>query len=148
MQQSRWKVSTRMNTDMVLDALEQALHDRGMPKNVIHHSDRGVQYLSIRYTNRLEAANLRASVGTTGDSYDNALAETVNGLYKTEVIEYLKADWQGLADVQLATLNWVDWFNKERVHSALYYVGDPPFFRNNYFGGKGEPYRVCRRLFI
>ena len=65
MQQSRWKVSTRMNTDMVLDALEQALHDRGMPKNVIHHSDRGVQYLSIRYTNRLEAANLRASVGTT-----------------------------------------------------------------------------------
>ena len=100
-----WKVSTRMNTDMVLDALEQALHDRGMPKNVIHHSDRGVQYLSIRHTNRLEAANLRASVGTTGDSYDNALAETVNGLYKTEVIEYLKADWQGLADVQLATLN-------------------------------------------
>ena len=63
-----------MNTDMVLDALEQALHDRGMPKNVIHHPDRGVQYLSIRYTNRLEAANLRASVGTTGDSYDNALA--------------------------------------------------------------------------
>ncbi len=61
-------------------------------------------------------------VGTTGDSYDNALAETVNGLYKTEVIEYLKADWQGLADVQLATLNWVDWFNKERVHSALGYV--------------------------
>ncbi|QXR20965.1 IS3 family transposase (plasmid) [Acinetobacter variabilis] len=117
-----WKVSTRLNTDMVLDALEQALHDRGMPKNVIHHSDRGVQYLSIRYTNRLEAANLRASVGTTGDSYDNALAETVNGLYKTEVIEYLKADWQGLADVQLATLNWVDWFNKKRVHSALGYV--------------------------
>ncbi|MCK8639827.1 IS3 family transposase [Acinetobacter schindleri] len=117
-----WKVSTRMNTDMVLDALEQALHDRGMPKNVIHHSDRGVQYLSIRYTNRLEDANLRASVDTTGDSYDNALAETVNGLYKTEVIEYLKADWQGLADVQLATLNWVDWFNKKRVHSALGYV--------------------------
>ncbi|MFZ7793665.1 IS3 family transposase [Acinetobacter lwoffii] len=117
-----WKVSTRMNTDMVLNALEQALHDRGMPKNVIHHSDRGVQYLSIRYTNRLETANLRASVGTTGDSYDNALAETVNGLYKTEVIEYLKADWQGLADVQLATINWVDWFNKKRVHSALGYV--------------------------
>ena len=91
-------------------------------ENVIHHSDRGVQYLSIRYTNRLEAANLRASVGTTGDSYDNALAETVNGLYKTEVIEYLKADWRGLADVQLATLNWVDWFNKKRVHSALGYV--------------------------
>ena len=104
---------------MVLDALEQAIHSRGMPENVIHHSDRGVQYLSIRYTNRLEAANLRASVGTTGDSYDNALAETVNGLYKTEVIEYLKADWQGLGDVQLATLNWVDWFNKESVHRGV-----------------------------
>lgn len=117
-----WKVSTRMNTDMVLDALEQALYARGMPKDVIHHSDRGVQYLSIRYTHRLEAANLRASVGTTGDSYDNALAETVNGLYKTEVIEYLKSDWSGLADVELATLNWVDWFNKKRLHSAIGYV--------------------------
>ncbi len=117
-----WKVSTRMNTDMVLDALEQEIHSRGMPENVIHHSDRGVQYLSIRYTNRLAAANLRASVGTTGDSYDNALAETVNGLYKTEVIEYLKSDWAGLADVELATLNWVDWFNKKRLHSAIGYV--------------------------
>ena len=117
-----WKVSTRMNTDMVLDALEQAIHSRGMPENVIHHSDRGVQYLSIRYTQRLEAANLRASVGTTGDSYDNALAETVNGLYKTEVIEYLKSDWSGLADVELATLDWVDWFNKKRLHSAIGYV--------------------------
>ena len=117
-----WKVSTRMNTDMVLDALEQAIHSRGMPENVIHHSDRGVQYLSIRYTNRLEAANLRASVGTTGDSYDNALAETVNGLYKLEVIEYLKSDWAGLADVELATLNWVDWFNKKRLHSTIGYV--------------------------
>lgn len=117
-----WKISKRMNTDMVLDALEQALHDRGMPQGVIHHSDRGVQYLSIRYTNRLEMANLKASVGTTGDSYDNALAETVNGLYKTEVIEYLKSDWAGLADVELATLNWVDWFNKKRLHSAIGYV--------------------------
>ena len=105
-----------MNTDMVLDALDQALHDRSMPKNVIHHSDRGVQYLSIRYTNRLEAANLRASVGTTGDSYDNALAETVNGLYKTEVLEYLNADWQGLADVHSA-LGYVSPFEFE----AMYY---------------------------
>lgn len=127
-----WKVSTRMNTDMVLDALEQALLARGMPKNVIHHSDRGVQYLSIRYTNRLETANLRASVGTTGDSYDNALAETVNGLYKTEVIEYLKSDWTGLADVELATLHWVDWFNKKRLHSTIGYV--PPFqFESMYY---------------
>ena len=81
-----------------------------------------MQYLSIRYTNRLEAANIRASVGTTGDSYDNALAETVNGLYKTEVIEYLKSDWAVLANVELATLNWVDWFNKKRLHSAIGYV--------------------------
>ena len=72
--------------DMVLDVLEQGLHDRSMPKNVIHHSDRGMQYLSIRYTNRLEAFNVKASVGTTSDSYDNALAETVNRLYKMEVM--------------------------------------------------------------
>lgn len=108
-----------MNTDMVLDEFEQAIHDRGRPKNVIHHSDRGVQYFSIRYTSQLEAANLKASVGTTGDFYDNALAETVNDLYKTEVIEYLKSDWAGLADVELATLNWIDWFNKKRLHSAI-----------------------------
>ena len=94
-----------MNTDMVLDALEQALHDRGMPKNVIHHSDRGVQYLSIRYTNRLEAANLRASVGTTGDSYDNALAETVNGLYKTEVIKYFKSRFARFSRCTNATVH-------------------------------------------
>lgn len=91
-----------------------------------------MQYLSIRYTQRLETANLRASVGTTGDSYDNALAETVNGLYKTEVIEYLKSDWLGLADVELATLNWVDWFNKKRLHSSIGYVS--PFeFENMYY---------------
>ncbi|MEB3752735.1 IS3 family transposase [Acinetobacter sp. MD2(2019)] len=132
-----WKVSTRMNTDMVLDALEQALHDRGMPKNVIHHSDRGVQYLSIRYTNRLEAANVKASVGTTGDSYDNALAETVNGLYKMEVIEYLKSDWTGLSDVELATLNWVDWFNKKRLHSAIGYVS--PFEYETMYYAKMNP---------
>lgn len=111
-----------MNTDMVLDALEQTLRDRGMPENVIHHSDRGVQYLSICYTNRLEAANVKASVDTTGDSYDNALAETVNGLYKMEVIEYLKFDWTGLSDVELATLSWVDWFNKKWLYSAIEYV--------------------------
>lgn len=121
-----------MNTDMVLDALEQALNSRGMPKNVIHHRDRGVQYLSIRYTQRLEAAHLRASVGTTGDSYDNALAETVNGLYKTEVIEYLKYDWSGLVDVELATLDWIDWFNKKRLHSSIGYLS--PFeFENRYY---------------
>ena len=82
-------------------------------------SAKGAHYLSIRSSNRLEAANLPASVGITGDSYDNALPKTLNGLYKTEIIEYLEADWQNLAAIQPVILNWVDWFNKERVHSAL-----------------------------
>ena len=85
-----WKVSNRMNTDMVMAALNQAIADRNHPKDVIHHSDRGVQYLSIRYTEKRADSGVIASVGTTGDSYDNALAETVNGLYKSEVIEYLQ----------------------------------------------------------
>ena len=81
-----WKVSNRMNTDMVMAALNQAIADRNNPKDVIHHSDRGTQYLSIRYTDKMKDSSIIASVGTTGDSYDNALAETVNGLYKSEVI--------------------------------------------------------------
>ena len=116
-----WKVSDRMNTDMVMAALNQAIADRNHPKDVIHHSDRGVQYLSIRYTDKMADSGVIASVGTTGDSYDNALAETVNGLYKTEVIEYLKPQWQGVNDVELATLEWVDWFNKTRIHSTIGY---------------------------
>ena len=102
-----WKVSDRMNTDMVMAALNQAIADRNHPKDVIHHSDRGVQYLSIRYTEKMADSGVIASVGTTGDSYDNALAETVNGLYKTEVIEYLKQQWRDAYDVELATLEWV-----------------------------------------
>ena len=85
-------------------ALNQALADRNMLKDVIHHSDRGVQYLSMRYTNKMADCGVIASVGTTGDSYNNALAETVNGLYKSEVIEYLKEQWHGVNDVELATL--------------------------------------------
>ena len=88
-------------------ALNQAITDRNNPKDVIHHSDRGVQYLSIRYTSRMKDSGVIASVGTTGDSYDNALAETVNGLYKSEVIYYLKESWTGINDVELATLEWV-----------------------------------------
>ena len=117
-----WKVSKRMDTNMVMNALEQALHAR-RPKGVIHHSDRGSQYLSIRYTERLRQAQVTASVGTTGDSYDNALAETVNGLYKTEVIHHQRP-WQGLADVEWATLEWVDWFNHHRLLEPIGYV--PP----------------------
>lgn len=117
-----WKVSKRMDTEMVMDALEQALHAR-RPKGVIHHSDRGSQYLSIRYTERLRQAQVKASVGTTGDSYDNALAETINGLYKTEVIRHQRP-WRGLADVEWATLEWVDWFNHHRLLEPIGYV--PP----------------------
>ena len=97
-----------MNTDMVIAALNQVIIDRNKPKNVIHHSDRGVQYLSIRYTDRMTDSGIIASVGTTGDSCDNALAETVNGLYKSEVIHYLKQNLNGVNDVELATLEWVD----------------------------------------
>ncbi|MBK3392554.1 IS3 family transposase [Psychrobacter sp. M9-54-1] len=127
-----WKVSNRMNTDMVMAALNQAIADRNYPKDVIHHSDRGVQYLSIRYTDKMATCGVIASVGTTGDSYDNALAETVNGLYKSEVIHYLKQNWTGVNDVELATLEWVDWFNKTRLHSTIGYVS--PFeFEKRYY---------------
>lgn len=117
-----WKVSARMDTQLVLDALNQALDARGRPNGVIHHSDKGSQYLSIKYGERLKQSGLAASVGTTGDSYDNALAESVNGLYKAEVIDYLKEEWDGVNDVALATLDWVHWYNHERLHSTNGYV--------------------------
>lgn len=113
-------------------ALNQAIADRNNPKNVIHHGDRGVQYLSIRYTSRMTDSGIIAPVGTTGDSYDNVLAETVNGLYKSEVIHYLKESWNGVNDVELATLEWVDWFNKTRLHNTIGYVS--PFeFEKRYY---------------
>jgi transposase InsO family protein len=109
-----WRVLRTMKTELVLDALEQALWARGKPKGVIHHSDRGSQYLSIRYTERLDEAGFNASVGSVGDSYDNALAETINGLYKTEVI-HKESPWRGMDEVELATLNWVDWFDNGSI---------------------------------
>ncbi|MDI4509367.1 IS3 family transposase [Moraxella osloensis] len=117
-----WKVSNRMDTQLVLDALNQALDARGRPSGVIHHSDKGSQYLSIKYGERLKQSGLAASVGTTGDSYDNALAESINGLYKTEVIDYFKHEWEGINDVALATLDWVHWYNHERLHSRNGYL--------------------------
>ncbi|CAM4222035.1 IS3 family transposase [Psychrobacter arenosus] len=127
-----WKVSNRMNKDMVMAALNQVITDRKNPKDVIHHSDRGVQYLSIRYTDKMKDSGMIASVGTTGDPYDHALAETVNRLYKSEVIDYLKKNWSGVNDVELATLEWVDWFNKTRLHSTIGYVS--PFeFEKRYY---------------
>ena len=117
-----WRVLKHMQTDLILDALEQALWSRGKPRGVIHHSDRGSQYLSIRYSERLAEAGFNASVGSVGDSYDNALAETINGLYKAEVI-HKNGPWRGLDDVERATLTWVEWFNHRRL---LRPIGDMP----------------------
>ena len=117
-----WRVSSRMRNDLALDALEQALHARPDLDGLVHHSDRGVQYLSIRYTERLAEAGVETSVGSVGDSYDNALAETVIGLFKTEVIRK-QGPWRGLEDVEFATLVWVDWFNNRRL---LEPIGDIP----------------------
>ena len=119
-----WHVSRSLHTDVVLTALEQALWVRKGPfEELVHHSDRGVQYLSIRYTERLAEAGIATSVGSRGDSYDNALAETVNGLYKAELV-YRRAPWRGCEDLELATLEWVDWFNHRRLYGVLGYV--PP----------------------
>jgi transposase InsO family protein len=111
-----WRVSRSMQTDLVLDALEQAIWSRKETRDLIHHSDRGSQYLSIRYTERLAEAGIESSVGSVGDSYDNALAETINGLYKTEVIRNPKrGPWKTVDEVEYATLEWVDWFNNRRL---------------------------------
>ena len=117
-----WRVLKHRRTDVILDALEQALGLRGKPKGVIHHSDRGSQYFSIRYTERLSEASFNASVGSVGDSYDNALAETINGLYTSEVIDK-NGPWRGVDDVERATLTWVEWFNDRRL---LQPMGDRP----------------------
>ena len=117
-----WRVSRNMKADFVLDALEQALHARKGLDGLIHHSDRGSQYLSIRYTERLAEEGLVASVGSVGDSYDNALAETIIGLYKTELIEQQRP-WKGYEQVEYSTFKWVDWFNNRRLMEPL---GDVP----------------------
>jgi putative transposase len=110
-----WRVSRTAHADFVLDALEQALHDRRPTKGgLIHHSDRGSQYVAIRYTERLLDAGIEPSVGSVGDSYDNALAETINGLFKTEVIRR-RGPWRNLEAVEFATLEWVDWYNNRRL---------------------------------
>jgi len=120
-----WRVSGSLATDFVLDALEQAIYDRRRAgvQDLVHHSDRGTQYLSMRYTDRLTAAGIAPSVGSRGDSYDNALAESVIGLFKTEVI-HRKGPWRHLEAVEFATLHWVDWFNTRRLLEPIGYV--PP----------------------
>ena len=109
-----WRAARSMRTDLVLDALEQALWSRSGAKGVVHHSDRGSQYLSIRYSERLAEAGIEPSVGSVGDSYDNALAETIIGLYKTEVI-HRRGPWRHIDAVEYATLEWVDWFDHRRL---------------------------------
>jgi transposase InsO family protein len=120
-----WRVSSSMHTDFVLDALEQALYDRQPERNnsLIHHSDRGSQYVSIRYSERLAEAGIEPSVGSKGDSYDNALAETINGLYKAELI-HRRGPWKTKEAVELATLEWVSWFNHHRLLEPIGYI--PP----------------------
>ena len=120
-----WRVSSSMRTDFVLDALEQALYARQPERDgsLVCHSDRGSQYVSIRYTERLAQAGIEPSVGSKGDSYDNALAETINGLYKAELI-HRRAPWRTKASVELATLQWVSWFNHHRLLEPIGYI--PP----------------------
>ena len=118
-----WRVSSSMRTDFVLDALEQALYARQPERDnsLIHHSDRGSQYVSIRYSERLAEAGVEPSVGSKGDSYDNALAETINGLYKAELI-HRRAPWKTKEAVELATLEWVAWFNHHRLLEPIGYI--------------------------
>jgi transposase InsO family protein len=120
-----WRVSASLHTDLALDALEQAIYHRcdDTVGDLVHHSDRGTQYLSIRYTERLADAGIEPSVGSRGDSYDNALAESVIGLFKTEIIRR-RGPWRSLEDVEFATLEWVDWFNTRRLLEPIGYV--PP----------------------
>jgi transposase InsO family protein len=133
-----WRVSNSLRTDLALDALEQALYDRaGDLDGLIHHSDRGTQYLSIRYTERLAEAGVAPSVGSRGDSYDNALAESVIGLFKTEVI-LRRGPWRTLEDVEFATLEWVDWFNTRRLLEPIGYV-PPAEFEVAYHQQQAKP---------
>jgi len=117
-----WRASSAPNTSLVLDALEQAIHDRQPAKGLIQHTDRGVQYLSIRYSERLAEIGITPSVGRVGNSYDNALAETVIGLFKTEVIRR-SGPWRHIEAVEFATLDWIDWFNHQRLPGP---IGDIP----------------------
>jgi len=132
-----WRVSRSMHTEFVLDALEQELWARQPERNaLIHHSDRGSQYVSIRYSERLSEAGIEPSVGSRGDSYDNALAETINGLYKAEVI-HRRGPWKSVEAVELATLEWVSWFNHHRLLGPIGYI-PPAEAEANYYRNLNE----------
>jgi transposase InsO family protein len=136
-----WRVSRSLKSDLALDALEQALAARSPDAGLIHHSDRGVQYLSIRYTDRLTEAGIVPSVGSVGDSYDNALAETINGLYKTEVIRK-DGPWRGIDPVEYATLEWVDWFNNRRLLGPIGNI-PPAEYEKMYYDQNETPAAVA-----
>ena len=130
-----WRVSSSLRTDLALDALEQALHARPHVEGLVHHSDRGIQYVAFRYTERLAEAGVERSVGSVGDSYDNALAESINGLFKAEVIHRL-GPWRSVDAVEYATLKWVHWFNNERILGPLGYLS-PREFEEKYYREHG-----------
>jgi putative transposase len=134
-----WRASRTAHTSFVLDALEQALHDRRPVKRggLVHHSDRGVQYVSIKYSERLAEAGIEPSVGSVGDSYDNALAETINGLYKAEVI-HRRGPWRNFEAVEFATLEWVDWFNHRRLLEPIGNI-PPAEAEQRYYAMLDEP---------
>jgi len=132
-----WRAARTMTADLTLDALEQALWARKVKGRLIHHSDRGSQYLSIRYTERLDEAGVTPSVGSVGDGYDNALAETINGLFKAELI-YREGPWRGLESVESATLDWVDWFNNRRLLEPIGYI-PPAEFEQLYYDAEVSP---------
>jgi len=138
-----WRVSRSAHAGFVLDALEQALHDRKpiSGRGLVHHSDRGVQYVSIKYTERLAEAGLVPSVGSVGDSYDNALAETINGLYKAEVI-WQRSPWRSFEAVEYATLEWVDWFNNRRLLEPIGNI-PPAEAEANYYASLEQPVRLA-----
>lgn len=134
-----WRVSRTAHAGSVLDALEQALHDRRPVHGggLVHHSDRGVQYVSIKYSERLADAGIEPSVGSVGDSYDNALAETINGLYKAEVIDR-RRPWRSVEAVEFATLEWVDWFNNRRLLEPIGNI-PPAEAEQQYYAMQDEP---------
>ncbi len=136
-----WRISSSLRSDLALDALEQALHARSPAEALVHHSDRGVQYLSIRYTELLAQAGIERSVGSVGDSYDDALAETVIGLFKTEVIRR-RGPWRNIEDVEFATLEWVDWFNRRRLLEPLGYL-PPAEYETAYYRSQENPAMVA-----
>ena len=140
-----WQASRSLRSDLAIDALEMAVHNRRRAgadlSGLIHHSDRGVQYLSVRYSQRLADNSIVASVGSKGDSYDNALAESFNGLYKWELI-HRRGPWRGLDDVEFATLEYVDWFNHRRLHGEIGLV-PPVEFEDEHYRHNPAPTTVA-----